>query len=112
MGGKTGTGEKMPRDEKNYLVSFIGYLPQEKPQMVIYTVIDTPNQSQKGEKQAHSVFAQNLTREILEEILPYMNIYKDEEVKKDALKKSETNMYTNVEDYEAKAKLGEAVTYD
>ena len=112
MGGKTGTGEKMPRDEKNYLVSFIGYLPQEKPQMVIYTVIDTPNQSQKVEKQAHSVFAQNLTREILEEILPYMNIYKDEEVKKDALKKSETNMYTNVEDYEAKAKLGEAVTYD
>lgn len=112
MGGKTGTGEKMPRDEKNYLVSFIGYLPQEKPQMVIYTVIDTPNQSTKGEKQAHSVFAQNLTREILEEILPYMNIYKDEEIKKDDLKKSETNMYTNVDDYEAKAKLGEAVTYD
>ena len=112
MGGKTGTGEKMPRENKDYLVSFIGYLPQENPQMVIYTVIDTPNQSRQGEKQAHSVFAQNLTREILEEILPYMNIYKDEEIKKDALKKSETNMYTNVEDYEAKARLGESVKYD
>lgn len=112
MGGKTGTGEKMPRQNKDYLVSFIGYLPQENPQMVIYTVIDTPNQSREGEKQAHSVFAQNLTREILEEILPYMNIYKDEEIAKDALKKSETNMYTNVEDYEAKARLGESIKYD
>lgn len=112
MGGKTGTGEKMPRENKDYLVSFIGYLPQENPQMVIYTVIDTPNQSREGEKQAHSVFAQNLTREILEEILPYMNIYKDEEIAKDALKKSETNMYTNVEDYEAKARLGESIKYD
>ena len=112
MGGKTGTGEKMPRENKDYLVSFIGYLPQENPQMVIYTVIDTPNQSREGEKQAHSVFAQNLAREILEEILPYMNIYKDEKVKKDAWKKSETNMYTNVEDYEAKAKLGESIKYD
>ncbi len=112
MGGKTGTAEKMPRDDKNYLVSYIGYAPQEKPQLVIYTLIDTPNQSTEGEKQAHSTFAQNLAREILEEILPYMNIYKDEEVKKDALKKKETNMYTAIEGYEHKAELGEAVTYD
>ena len=75
MGGKTGTAEKQPRKDGNYLVSFIGYLPEEHPQLVIYTVIDTPNQSTAGQKQAHSTFAQNLTREILEEILPYMNIY-------------------------------------
>ncbi len=111
MGGKTGTAEKMDREKKEYLVSFIGYLPQENPQLVIYAVIDTPNRP-RGEDQAHSVFAQNLAREILEEILPYMNIYKDEKVKKGALTKKRTNMYTGVTGYEAAAALGEAVTYD
>lgn len=112
MGGKTGTAEKLPRKDKNYVVSFIGYLPQEHPQLVIYAVIDTPNQPTEHEAQAHSTFAQNLAREILEEILPYMNIYKDEEVKKDALKKKDTNMYTEIAGYEAKAALGEAVKYN
>ncbi len=112
MGGKTGTAEKLPRKDGNYLVSFIGYLPEEHPQLVIYTVIDTPNQSTAGQKQAHSTFAQNLTREILEEILPYMNIYKDEKVDKDAPKNKDTNMYTAIEGYEARANLGEAVTYE
>ncbi len=111
MGGKTGTAEKQPREDGNYLVSFIGYLPQDHPELVIYAVIDTPNQSTKGQRQAHSTFAQNLAREILEEILPYMNIYKDEKIGKDALKKKDTNMYTSIEGYEAKARLGEAVVY-
>ncbi len=109
MGGKTGTAEKQPRRTGNYLVSFIGYLPQENPEFVIYAVIDTPNQSTEGEAQAHSTFAQNLAREILEEILPYMNIYKDEAVDEDAPKKKDTNMYTSIAGYEAKAALGEAV---
>lgn len=75
MGGKTGTAQKQPRSEGKYLVSFIGYVPQENPQVVIYVVIDEPN----VEDQAHSSYAQNVAREILEEILPYMNIYPDEE---------------------------------
>lgn len=112
MGGKTGTAEKQPRKDKNYLVSFIGYVPQENPQLVIYTVIDTPNQSTEGEAQAHSSFAQNLAREILEEILPYMNIYQDEKVPEDAMTKKMTNMYTGITGYESKAKAGEAVKYE
>ena len=112
MGGKTGTAQKLPRTDNNYVVSFIGYLPQEHPQLVIYVVIDTPNQPTEHEEQAHSTFAQNLGREILEEILPYMNIYQDEKVKKDALKKKDTNMYTEIAGYEAKAALGEAVKYN
>ncbi len=43
--------------------------------MVIYVVVDEPNVADE----AHSTFAQNITREILEEILPYLNIYPDEE---------------------------------
>ena len=75
MGGKTGTAEKIPRDKNNYVVSFIGFAPYENPELVIYCVIDEPN----SQDQPHSYYAQNLAREILEEIFPYMNIYPDEE---------------------------------
>lgn len=75
MGGKTGTAQKAGRDGVNYLVSFIGFAPVEDPQLVIYCVVDEPN----AEEQYHSTFAQNIVREILEEVLPYMNIYRDEE---------------------------------
>lgn len=76
MGGKTGTAQKLPRAERNYLVSFIGYVPQENPEVVVYVIIDEPN----VEEQAHSSYAQTVAKEILEEILPYLNIYPDEEM--------------------------------
>lgn len=77
MCGKTGTAQKLPRADRNYLVSFIGSVPAEDPQVVAYVVVDQPN----VEDQPHSTFAQNIAREILEEVLPYMNIYPDEELK-------------------------------
>ncbi len=76
MGGKTGTAEKIGRDKENYLVSFVGFAPYDDPELVIYCVVDEPN----SEDQAHSYYAQNIVREILEEVLPYMNIYQDEEL--------------------------------
>ena len=75
LGGKTGTAEKLPRDNGNYLVSFLGFAPYENPELVIYCIVDEPN----SESQPHSTYAQNIVREILEEIYPYMNIYPDEE---------------------------------
>lgn len=79
MGGKTGTAQKVgadgQRDRENYLLSFIGFAPLEHPQVVIYCIVDEPN----VEEQSHSTYAQNIVREILEEVLPYMNIYRDEE---------------------------------
>lgn len=75
MGGKTGTAEKLNEKKKgNYLVSFIGFAPLDKPEMVIYVVVDTPN----VEQQASSKYPQYLAQAILSEVLPYMNIYKDE----------------------------------
>lgn len=80
MGGKTGTAQ-MYDDETHlrkkgaYLVSFMGFVPYGDPQLVIYTVINQPN----VEDEAHSSYAQNITREILKEVLPYMNVYPDEE---------------------------------
>lgn len=86
MAGKTGTAQKYELDEDGnatstradgkYLVSFIGNVPAEDPELVIYCVVDEPN----VEDQAHSSYAQNLVREILEEALPYLNIYPDEEL--------------------------------
>ena len=80
MCGKTGTAQKFDsetgkRSSEDYLVSFIGSVPAEDPEVVCYVVIDEPN----VEDQAHSSYAQNVAREILEEVLPYMNIYPDEE---------------------------------
>ncbi len=79
MGGKTGTAQKIgedgQRDKNNYLVSFIGFAPVEDPQLVIYCVVDEPNVME----QFHSTYAQDIVREILEEVLPYLNVYRDEE---------------------------------
>ncbi|MGN0341461.1 MAG: peptidoglycan D,D-transpeptidase FtsI family protein [Roseburia sp.] len=76
MGGKTGTAQKLPRGQGNYLVSFIGYAPADEPQLLVYVVVDEPN----VEDQAHSTYAQEIANGIFEEILPYMGIYPDEEV--------------------------------
>ncbi len=75
LGGKTGTAQKIPRGDGNYLVSFIGYAPQDDPEVLIYCVVDQPN----VEDQAHSVYAQQIVHNILVQILPYLNIEKIEE---------------------------------
>lgn len=75
-GGKTGTAEKYPRGNKKYLVSFIGFAPVERPQVVIYVVVDEPN----VEDQANSTYAQFIAQGILSQLLPYLNIIPDEAV--------------------------------
>jgi stage V sporulation protein D (sporulation-specific penicillin-binding protein) len=74
MGGKTGTAEKLPRDNGKYLVSFIGFAPVDSPQVVIYVVVDEPN----TEDQATSSYAQYIAQGILSELLPYLNILPDD----------------------------------
>ena len=76
MGGKTGTAQKYPREEKKYLVSFIGFAPLDDPQVVVYVVVDEPN----TEYQANSLYAQYIYKGVMTEILPYLNIFQDEEV--------------------------------
>lgn len=76
IGGKTGTAEKYPRGTENYVVSFMGFAPAENPQLVIYVVIDEPNVP----AQASAKYASVLTKDILTEVLPYLNIFMTEEV--------------------------------
>ena len=66
VGGKTGTAEKLPRGNGKYLVSFIGYAPQENPEVVVYVVID----------EANSGYATQLASQIMTDIFPYLGIEK------------------------------------
>ncbi len=72
VGGKTGTAEKHPRGKGKYLVSFIGYAPQENPQVVVYVVVNEPNDS----NQANSGFATQIASDIMKEIFPYLGVEK------------------------------------
>lgn len=76
IGGKTGTAETLPRGNDEYVVSFMGYAPADEPQIAIYVVVDRPNiQYQDNARQATGI-----VRNILTEVLPYLNIYMTEEL--------------------------------
>ena len=76
IGGKTGTAETLPRGNQEYIVSFMGFAPADDPELVIYTLIDRPNVPQ----QASAKYATVLTKDILTEVLPYLNVPKTEEI--------------------------------
>lgn len=76
IGGKTGTAEKQPRGNGQYVVSFMGFAPVDDPQVVVYAVVDRPNVAD----QPHSTFAQEIVKNIMTEILPYMNVFRTEEL--------------------------------
>ena len=81
VSGKTGTAEKLPRGQGNYIVSFIGAVPADDPQVVAYVVIDEPN----VEDQATGGYAQILFRKIMMEVLPYLDIYRTEAITEEQL---------------------------
>lgn len=70
LGGKTGTAQKVPRSAGTYLVSFIGYLPQDNPQILIYCCVDEPHAAD----QARSAYSMQIVHNVLEQILPYLGI--------------------------------------
>ena len=74
IGGKTGTAEKLPRGNEKYLISFIGYAPQENPQVVVYVIIDEPN----ALSQEDTSLVTTLASDIMRDIFPYLGIKKAE----------------------------------
>lgn len=78
IGGKTGTAETLPRGNREYVVSFMGYAPADDPQIAIYVVVDRPNVS--GAIMDDAKFATRIVRSILTEVLPYMGIFMTEEL--------------------------------
>lgn len=79
IGGKTGTAETIPRDETNYVVSFIGYAPADDPEIAIYVVVDRPNVYPQDDAK----YATRIVRSVLTEVLPYLGIYMTEELTED-----------------------------
>lgn len=87
VGGKTGTAEKLPRGNGKYLVSFIGYAPQENPQVMVYVVIDEPN----VDNQANSKLATTMASQIMTEIFPYLGVEKSADAKAADAKSSDSS---------------------
>lgn len=75
VGGKTGTAQKGIRAEGKYIVSFIGSVPADNPQVVIYVVIDEVHSDTLYNS---SRPATELTSAILQEILPHLGLYPTE----------------------------------
>lgn len=76
IGGKTGTAQTIPRGNGEYVVSFMGYAPADDPQIAIYVVVDRANAA----KQDDAKYATRIVRNVLTEVLPYLNIYMTEEL--------------------------------
>ncbi len=74
VGGKTGTAEKIPRGENRFVLSFIGFAPIEDPQVVVYVVVDEPGDPAND----HSPSAKEISSKIMTDILPYLNVKKNE----------------------------------
>ncbi len=75
ISGKTGTAEKYPRGTREYVLSFIGFAPYDKPQVVCYVVVDNPD----VEGEQYTTYATKLWKAVMEEVVAYMNIFPDEE---------------------------------
>lgn len=75
VGGKTGTAQHHNKDDDNYLLSFLGFAPYENPQVVCYTIVDSPDVPDSGS----SAYASKLFSAVMTEALPYMNIFPTKE---------------------------------
>jgi stage V sporulation protein D (sporulation-specific penicillin-binding protein) len=73
VAGKTGTAQKPKPEggyyEDKYVVSFIGFAPTEKPNMVVYVALDEPNMDGTSGSLAASV-----ARDILKKSLEYRRV--------------------------------------
>lgn len=78
VGGKTGTAEKVNTSGKGigrirnqYILSFIGCVPCENPEVVCYTLMDTPEENAEA-----TAYNTELWTYIMKQVLPYLGIEK------------------------------------
>lgn len=97
IGGKTGTAEKLPRGSGKYVVSFIGFAPVDDPEVITLVVVDEP----EGENEmVDSRFALTIFVDVMEDVLPYMNIFKEVETIPDTKEETPTELEENSFDIE------------
>ncbi len=62
VGGKTGTAQKVKNGAylpSNYIVSFIGFLPADNPQAVVYVAVDNPKGITQYGGTVHALLSEN-----------------------------------------------------
>ncbi|MBR2587611.1 MAG: PASTA domain-containing protein [Bacilli bacterium] len=77
VGGKTGTAQKVENGHymtNNYILSFIGFLPADNPQVVVYIAIDNP----KGTVQYGGTTVGPLSKSVLKDCIKALNIPKSD----------------------------------
>lgn len=73
VGGKTGTAQKVKNGRYltgNYIVSFIGFIPADNPQAVVYVAIDNP----KGITQYGGTVSAPIAKNIMLDIINILNL--------------------------------------
>lgn len=78
VGGKTGTAQKVSNGRYmvgNYIVSFIGFLPADNPEVVVYVAIDYP----KGVTQYGGTVAAPIAKAIMLDAIDALNIQRRED---------------------------------
>ncbi|MBQ4283197.1 MAG: penicillin-binding protein 2 [Lachnospira sp.] len=75
IGGKTGTAQKIPREDKKWVMSFIGGVPMDNPQYLVFSVVDEPYGTTGTNN--YSSDAKKIFKGLMNDLLPYMGIYKD-----------------------------------
>ncbi len=73
VGGKTGTAQKVQGGhymDGNYILSFIGFMPADQPEIVVYVAVDHP----VGVVQYGGTVAAPIAKAILEAAIPALNI--------------------------------------
>lgn len=68
IGGKTATSQTLPRSDKKYIASFLGFAPVDNPQIMVLVIINNPQGIYYG-----GTIAAPIAREIFENILPYLD---------------------------------------
>lgn len=92
VGGKTGTAQKVNNGAYmvgNYIVSFIGFMPADNPEVVIYVAIDYP----KGVTQYGGTVSAPVAKSILTDCINILNIEKSENVKEKEYQWNEPKYY-------------------
>ncbi len=73
IGGKTATSQTLPRSEKKYISSFLGFAPAENPQVLALVLIHNPKGVYYG-----GTIAAPVVKSVFENILPYLKIEQSE----------------------------------
>lgn len=88
IGGKTGTSEKVSLEaatgQKEYIVSFLGFAPADKPQIALLVFLDTPSNS-SGIYISGGQMAAPVVGAMLADILPYLGVLPERDDQQDSV---------------------------